>query len=230
MLRLRVVTVQGAGIRGNGIVTLGAQRGHGDTCPREEESRPGLAQPGNCRAFLTHQGPRSRTTHGRRGGAPHCFISLLPPSSLPLLMARGLPSPLVFLDSEQGSEIRKLAWELQSSSDPEDSSTKGTELICVAFCKTGPLPAAAPAAKQAPAHLHFHSSSTCPRCGRHSLSSPWGRLHPAATPKRQLSPPDLTTLPLHPHLSSLPHTPRGPQWSCPTGAEHLAAGTLAPCH
>lgn len=53
-------------------------------------------------------------------------------------MARGLPSPLVFLDSEQGSEIRKLAWELQSSSDPEDSSTKGTELICVAFCKTGP--------------------------------------------------------------------------------------------
>ena len=167
MLRLRVVTVLGAGIRGNGVVTLGAQRGHGDACPREEESRPGstpswLAQPGNCRAFLTRQGPPSRTAHGRRGGARHCFIPLPPLSSLPLLMARGLPSPLVFLDSEQGSEVRKLAWELQSSSDPEDSSTKGTVLICVAFCKTGPLPTAAPAAKQAPPTCIFTPAPCAP--------------------------------------------------------------------
>lgn len=145
-------------------------------------------------------------------------------------MARGLPSPLVFLDSEQGTEVRKLAWELQSSSDPEDSSTKGTVLICVAFCKTGPLPTAAPAAKQAPTHLHFHSSSMCPGCGQHSLSSAWGRLHPAGTPKRQLSPPDLITLPLHPHLhASLSPThhviPRG---AAPLGLNTWPLGPLLP--
>lgn len=77
-------------------------------------------------------------------------------------MARGLPSPLVLLDSEQGTEVRKLAWELQSSSDPEDSSTKGTVLICVALCKTSPSTTAAQAAKQASSHVHWLSSATCP--------------------------------------------------------------------
>lgn len=51
----------------------------------------------------------------------------------PLFTALGLPGPLVFLDSDPAVDVRKLAWELLSSSDPEDSSGKGTLLICVAF-------------------------------------------------------------------------------------------------
>lgn len=43
---------------------------------------------------------------------------------------------LVFLFSDPAAEFLKLAWEPQSSSEPEDSSKKGTLLICVAFWKT----------------------------------------------------------------------------------------------
>lgn len=46
--------------------------------------------------------------HGKGQGAS-CPVPLLLPNSLPLLMARGLPTPLVFLDSAQGTEVRKLA-------------------------------------------------------------------------------------------------------------------------
>lgn len=43
---------------------------------------------------------------------------------------------LAFLVSHPAVEVLKLAWEPQSSSEPEDSSKKGTLLICVAFWKT----------------------------------------------------------------------------------------------
>lgn len=43
---------------------------------------------------------------------------------------------LAFLFSDPAVEVLKLAWEPQSSSEPEDSSKKGTLLICVAFWKT----------------------------------------------------------------------------------------------
>lgn len=56
--------------------------------------------------------------------------------TLPLFTARGLPGMLAFLFSDPAVEVLKLAWELQSSSEPEDSSKKGTLLICVAFWKT----------------------------------------------------------------------------------------------
>lgn len=55
---------------------------------------------------------------------------------LPLFTARGLPGMLAFLFSDPAVEVLKLAWEPQSSSEPEDSSKKGTLLICVAFWKT----------------------------------------------------------------------------------------------
>lgn len=55
---------------------------------------------------------------------------------LPLFTARGLPGMLAFLFSDPAAEVLKLAWEPQSSSEPEDSSKKGTLLICVAFWKT----------------------------------------------------------------------------------------------
>lgn len=55
------------------------------------------------------QGLPDTPTQGRRSGSA-CYTPHLPaPHSVPLLMARGLPSPLVFLDSEQGTEVRKLA-------------------------------------------------------------------------------------------------------------------------
>eukprot|EP00061_Rhincodon_typus_P004171 g21904.t1 len=57
-----------------------------------------------------------------------------PDNYLPLFTARGLPGPLFFLGSGPTADVRKLAWELLSSSDPEDSSGKGMLLICVAFC------------------------------------------------------------------------------------------------
>lgn len=56
--------------------------------------------------------------------------------TLPLFTARGLPGMLAFLVSDPAAEVLKLAWEAQSSSEPEDSSKKGTLLICVAFWKT----------------------------------------------------------------------------------------------
>lgn len=56
--------------------------------------------------------------------------------TLPLFTARGLPGMLAFLFSDPAVEVLKLAWEPQSSSEPEDSSKKGTLLICVAFWKT----------------------------------------------------------------------------------------------
>lgn len=64
---------------------------------------------------------------------------ILPSSNiliLPLFTARGLPGMLAFLLSDPAVEVLKLAWEPQSSSEPEDSSKKGTLLICVAFWKT----------------------------------------------------------------------------------------------
>lgn len=56
--------------------------------------------------------------------------------SLPLFTARGLPGMLAFLFSDPAGEVLKLALEPQSSSEPEDSSKKGTLLICMAFWKT----------------------------------------------------------------------------------------------
>lgn len=56
--------------------------------------------------------------------------------TLPLFTARGLPGTLAFLFLDPAVEVLKLAWEPQSSSEPEDSSKKGTLLICTAFWKT----------------------------------------------------------------------------------------------
>lgn len=68
-------------------------------------------------------------------GTTHVLLSSKTPT-LPLFAARGLPGMLVFLFSDPAAEFLKLAWEPQSSSEPEDSSKKGTLLICVAFWKT----------------------------------------------------------------------------------------------
>ena len=106
------------------------------------------------------------------------------------MIARGLPSAPVFLDSEQENEVRKLACELQSSSDPEESSTKGTLLICVALCKTDPFPLRLRLqSKLTPAALH--SSSRCSAGSQHSLLGAHGRHHLARPPNRPLSLPDL---------------------------------------
>lgn len=50
----------------------------------------------------------------------------------PLLTARGLPGTLPLLSGLR-MEVRELASELLSSSEPDSSSGRGVLLICVAF-------------------------------------------------------------------------------------------------
>lgn len=61
------------------------------------------------------------------------MLPIINTPTLPLFTARGLPGMLDFLFSDTAVEVLKLAWEPQSSSEPEDSSMKGTLLIWVAF-------------------------------------------------------------------------------------------------
>lgn len=147
-------------------------------------------------------------------------------------MARGLPSPLVFLDSEQGTEVRKLAWELQSSSDPEDSSTKGTVLICMAFCKTGPSPLQLrlqgkphPICTFTPAPSAWGVAITA--CLEHGKPSPsWGT-QKTTVPSRL---DDLTPV-SSPPCFSLPHTPSSsvvPSEAAPPGLNTLLPATRGP--
>lgn len=133
--------------------------------------------------------------------------SLPPPSSLLLLMAQGLPSPLSSWAQSRGLEVRKLAWELQSLNGPRGLIHKGHCADLRASARQAPFPLQLlPQSKPPPPALS--PSSMCPGCGQHSLSSAWGRLHPAGTPKRQLSPsrPDHLALASSPPCFSPPHT------------------------
>lgn len=103
---------------------------------------------------------------------PHCTFSIFSISTLPRLTARGLPGLLDFLGSNPALDVLMLTWELQSSSELEDSSKKGPRLIWVAFWKTSLQNQNERKGRHSSSSIHYEADEPAERDLFHLLTLP----------------------------------------------------------